>query len=68
MNSNGPFRLEDQKLIATTDFIEIERKIYQMYIEAQDSAGHKAPLNFEVWDSFPRYRLISYILNLKGVH
>ena len=48
IDSTGPFRLEDRRLIATSDFFAIERKIYQMNIEAQDSAGHKSPVTFEV--------------------
>ena len=49
IDSTGPFRLDDRRLIATSDFFAIERKIYQMNIEAQDSAGHKSPVTFEVW-------------------
>ena len=48
IDSTGPFRLDDRRLIATSDFFAIERKIYQMNIEAQDSAGHKSPVTFEV--------------------
>ena len=48
IDSTGPFRLDDRRLIATSDFIAIERKIYQMNIQAQDSAGHKSPISFEV--------------------